>query len=466
MANNTTRTMSYANNATITTGLSACSEVVNITQTVQDLYNLYQNNSSNLVLSVFYNISIINFNCTTAFDKYFEQIIIFTRPVSIHIQVALVSIYFDYITGNRFSINSLNGFFIKHERPIYLSSISLNYSNNIESIYLLLIRNIEAIRCKFHLINFFLCVGAKSDSCSSGETAQDPLCLQNGSTPVCISLFTNPWIFNCSGIPMTSTISSLSTMNNNGLTSILNSWQIGLICSLSGFLLLICFLLVGYLCRRRSRSKHFSLTPVNFFDDMISLQKNGIPLCQAFQRAATIVQPKQRSTMMMAWIHDGIDKNTRINAKNYINVTSPGPYNQGTFIDHVKIHDSVFSSNISKNSFKPIYAPNNHIHPLASKLPSIAIISRPASGTSKYQLKSIIEDDKLDPSDNISLHQSNSNNPKKLSTSISEQFGNVLSLDESLHDEDAWMSILDVANAELDVLNRLENEQNRIKTIV
>ncbi|CAF3465814.1 unnamed protein product [Rotaria sp. Silwood1] len=89
MANNTTRTMSYANNATITTGLSACSEVVNITQTVQDLYNLYQNNSSNLVLSVFYNISIINFNCTTAFDKYFEQIIIFTRPVSIHIQVAL-----------------------------------------------------------------------------------------------------------------------------------------------------------------------------------------------------------------------------------------------------------------------------------------------------------------------------------------------------------------------------------------
>ncbi|CAF3452893.1 unnamed protein product [Rotaria sp. Silwood1] len=397
MANNTTRTMSYANNATITTGLSACSEVVNITQTVQDLYNLYQNNSSNLVLSVFYNISIINFNCTTAFDKYFEQIIIFTRPVSIHIQVAL---------------------------------------------------------------------GAKSDSCSSGETAQDPLCLQNGSTPVCISLFTNPWIFNCSGIPMTSTISSLSTMNNNGLTSILNSWQIGLICSLSGFLLLICFLLVGYLCRRRSRSKHFSLTPVNFFDDMISLQKNGIPLCQAFQRAATIVQPKQRSTMMMAWIHDGIDKNTRINAKNYINVTSPGPYNQGTFIDHVKIHDSVFSSNISKNSFKPIYAPNNHIHPLASKLPSIAIISRPASGTSKYQLKSIIEDDKLDPSDNISLHQSNSNNPKKLSTSISEQFGNALSLDESLHDEDAWMSILDVANAELDVLNRLENEQNRIKTIV
>ncbi|CAF4586257.1 unnamed protein product [Rotaria sp. Silwood1] len=435
MANNTTRTMSYANNATITTGLSACSEVVNITQTVQDLYNLYQNNSSNLVLSVFYNISIINFNCTTAFDKYFEQIIIFTRPVSIHIQVALVSIYFDYITGNRFSINSLNGFFIKHERPIYLSSISLNYS-------------------------------AKSDSCSSGETAQDPLCLQNGSTPVCISLFTNPWIFNCSGIPMTSTISSLSTMNNNGLTSILNSWQIGLICSLSGFLLLICFLLVGYLCRRRSRSKHFSLTPVNFFDDMISLQKNGIPLCQAFQRAATIVQPKQRSTMMMAWIHDGIDKNTRINAKNYINVTSPGPYNQGTFIDHVKIHDSVFSSNISKNSFKPIYVPNNHIHSLASKLPSIAIISRPASGTSKYQLKSIIEDDKLDPSDNISLHQSNSNNPKKLSTSISEQFGNALSLDESLHDEDAWMSILDVANAELDVLNRLENEQNRIKTIV
>ncbi|CAF2515904.1 unnamed protein product [Rotaria sp. Silwood2] len=273
---------------------------------------------------------------------------------------------------------------------------------------------------------------------------------------------------------MTSTIFSLSTTNNHRLfstsnSSILNSWQIGLICSLSGFILLICFLLVGYICRRRSRSKHFTLTPVNFFDDMKSLQKNGIPLGEAFQRAATIVQPKQRNNMTIAWIHDDSDKNTTINKKNYINVKSTRPYYQGTFIDHTKIHDSVFPSNISKNLLKPIYVSNNHIHPLASRIHSIAVIARPVSGTSKSQLKSIIgqlEEDKLDPSDSISLRQLNSINAKRLSTSMSGQYANTLSLDESLHDEDAWMSILDVANAELDILNRLENEQNRIKTIV
>ncbi|CAF2449998.1 unnamed protein product [Rotaria sp. Silwood2] len=376
--------MPYANNATITTELSSCSQIVNVTQTVQDLYNLYQNKSSSLVSSVFYNISITNFNCTTQLDKYFEQVIIFTQSISIRIQVALVSIYFDYITGNGFSIN---GFFIERERPIYLSSISLNYSK----------------------------------------------------------LFSTP------------------------NSSVLNSWQIGLICSLSGFILLICFLLVGYICRRRSRSKHFTLTPVNFFDDMKSLQKNGIPLGEAFQRAATIVQPKQRNNMTIAWIHDDSDKNTTINKKNYINVKSTRPYYQGTFIDHAKIHDSVFPSNISKNLLKPIYVSNNHIHPLASKIHSIAVIARPVSGTSKSQLKSIIgqlEEDKLDPSDSISLRQLNSINAKRLSTSMSGQYANTLSLDESLHDEDAWMSILDVANAELDILNRLENEQNRIKTIV
>ncbi|CAF2924056.1 unnamed protein product [Rotaria sp. Silwood2] len=388
----------------VTTELSSCSQIVNVTQTVQDLYNLYQNKSSSLVSSVFYNISITNFNCTTQLGKYFEQVIIFTQSISIRIQVALVSIYFDYITGNGFSIN---GFFIERERPIYLSSISLNYSK----------------------------------------------------------LFSTP------------------------NSSVLNSWQIGLICSLSSFILLICFLLVGYICRRRSRSKHFTLTPVNFFDDMKSLQKKGIPLGEAFQRAATIVQPKQRNNMTIAWIHDDSDKNTTINKKNYINVKSTRPYYQGTFIDHAKIHDSVFPSNISKNLLKPIYVSNNHIHPLASRIHSIAVIARPVSGTSKSQLKSIIgkyenfqyinniffflnifkgqlEEDKLDPSDSISLRQLNSINAKRLSTSMSGQYANTLSLDESLHDEDAWMSILDVANAELDILNRLENEQNRIKTIV
>ncbi|CAF4813591.1 unnamed protein product, partial [Rotaria magnacalcarata] len=49
---------------------------------------------------------------------------------------------------------------------------------------------------------------------------------------------------------------------------------------------------------------------------------------------------------------------------------------------------------------------------------------------------------------------------------LSERLATTLSIDESLHDEDAWMSILDVVNAEIDLLNRLENEQNQIKTRV
>ncbi len=57
--------------------------------------------------------------------------------------------------------------------------------------------------------------------------------------------------------------------------------------------------------------------------------------------------------------------------------------------------------------------------------------------------------DKLNESDNISIDQSNSSSPNKPSTPISRQFENLSFVDENLNDEDAWMSILDVANIEV-----------------
>ena len=95
-----------------------------------------------------------------------------------------------------------------------------------------------------------------------------------------------------------------------------------------------------------------------------------------------------------------------------------------------------------------------------------------------------LSEQSLNDSDSISLDRSTSPNSKKPSTPVSRQWINGSFVDESLHDEDAWMPILAVANAEvkffelknkkkektfvlqLDVLNRLENEQNRLKTAV
>ncbi|CAF3760399.1 unnamed protein product [Rotaria magnacalcarata] len=403
----------------VTTGLSACKSPLNTTQTVEDLYNLYRNSSSSLVSSVFYNISIVDFNCTASFSKYFQQVIIFTQSVSIHIQAALISVYFDYINGNRYLINGLNGFFVDRESPIYFSSASLN--------------NVVA-----------------SDACSSGDLAQDPLCLHYSSTPYCINLLSNPWIFNCSKSPNTSTTSVLSTTNSELLSytnsSILNSWQISLICVLSVLFLLIFILVSGYLYRRRSRSKKFALTIENIFDEIKSMkQRSGIPEGQAFQRPSTIVQPTQRNNRTTTWIHDDINNNGSTYTENYMHLTPSEPYNQGIVIDHTRIHDSDFPSNILTNSLVPTYVPNDRIAALSSRVHSATAFSRPISKISTNQLKSKIEEDKLD---------------------LSERLATTLSIDESLHDEDAWMSILDVVNAEIDLLNRLENEQNQIKTRV
>jgi hypothetical protein len=67
-----------------------------------------------------------------------------------------------------------------------------------------------------------------------------------------------------------------------------------------------------------------------------------------------------------------------------------------------------------------------------------------------FNIKGVLEEDTLDDSDIISLDRSNLTSPKKPSTPVSR--ANISSFDESLHDEDAWMSILAVANAEVKIL--------------
>jgi hypothetical protein len=92
-------------------------------------------------------------------------------------------------------------------------------------------------------------IDAQSDACSSAYVAHDPLCPQNGPTPICTTLSSNPWIFNCrfevysthyfnffvsSGNVTTSTVSSFSTTNNNQqwisttASPIFSPWLIGL----------------------------------------------------------------------------------------------------------------------------------------------------------------------------------------------------------------------------------------------
>lgn len=76
-------------------------------------------------------------------------------------------------------------------------------------------------------------------------------------------------------------------------------------------------------------------------------------------------------------------------------------------------------------------------------------LSRPPSIEFLFSSLDGLAEDTLDESDSISLDRSNSTTPKKPSTPQSRQFLNMSSLDESLHDDDAWMSILAVANAEV-----------------
>jgi len=57
--------------------------------------------------------------------------------------------------------------------------------------------NPDPFNAIFDFNKFASYIATKSDACSSGEAAQDPLCPLNSTTPRCIEPFTNPWIFNC-----------------------------------------------------------------------------------------------------------------------------------------------------------------------------------------------------------------------------------------------------------------------------
>ncbi|CAF0749890.1 unnamed protein product [Adineta steineri] len=422
MDNNTVHIMAYANNATITTRLLKCDQTLNLTKIIQNLYNLYENINSN----IFHNISIIHFDCNTISNKYFEQIITFTKSISIRIQIAFASAYFDYIATNQYL---LNGFYIEQKVPFNLSSITLNYT-------------------------------AKSDACSSGERAQDPLCSLNNSISQCINFFSNPWIFNCSIYSTQSMNSSTLIMHNNTListliASVLNSWKFGLICALSilFFLILLCLPIV-YFYRRYSRTKHIALSCEYLFDGKRAMEISEIPGSHLFQRSDRTVEPRQSNNTTISWIHDG---NTK---ENYINFKLSKPYRQETCFDHTTVHDLFF---LGKSDMH-----NDHTNVLIDET-----IPRSICKTSMNQLKlSTVFTQKhelnehiFDKTDRITLDQSNSMNQKELNESEMTQYINMSFTDEILQDEDAWMSILAVANAELDLLNRLENEQNLTITI-
>ncbi len=53
---------------------------------------------------------------------------------------------------------------------------------------------------------------------------------------------------------------------------------------------------------------------------------SGIPQGQAFQRVATILQPKRSNHTATSWIHDGTAKNRISHDENYINLKPAEPY--------------------------------------------------------------------------------------------------------------------------------------------
>ncbi|CAF4316267.1 unnamed protein product, partial [Adineta steineri] len=155
-----------------------------------------------------------------------------------------------------------------------------------------------------------------------------------------------------------------------------------------------------------------------------------IPQGRAFQKASTIVQPKHRNNTGISWIHKDFTINTA-----HIN-------ENGTIIDRKNIYDL----NLLQNSKSP-----NDIS--TRKIVPTIIISGSVSEKSLNQLKSTTED-------STSMDQSILNNSRTQLTKSQEN--DVPLTDENLSDEDAWMSILDVVNAELAILN----EQERIQILM
>ena len=72
-------------------------------------------------------------------------------------------------------------------------------------------------------------------------------------------------------------------------------------------------------CRKGKKTILFAL-PFIFLLDFNS----GVPQGQAFQRAATIIQPKQTNIPTTPWIQN--TNTSKINTKNYVDRKQPGPY--------------------------------------------------------------------------------------------------------------------------------------------
>ena len=141
-------------------------------------------------------------------------------------------------------------------------------------------------------------------------------------------------------------------------------------------------------------------------------------------------------------------------------------FSQGRFIDHTKVYHPNFPSNTSRNSIALGYVPTNGSNKRLFKTIPTIIVSRTMSRESMNQVESIIgifwkiffthnrcfhcidglPEDKLDESDTFSFDQSVLNDSR---TPLTEQLTNLSCADENLNDEDAWMSILDVVNAEV-----------------
>ncbi|CAF0853612.1 unnamed protein product [Adineta steineri] len=395
-----TNVLPDANNITVTNRLSSCdNSTLNLTRTLYDLYSLYRNN---LTSDVFFNISIINFNCTNETENYFKHIITFTHAVSIRIQILFASIYSDYLNANNYQ---LNGFKINQSTYFNLTSITTN--NN-----------------------------AISDACSSADAANDPLCQTNSTNPIC-TILSNRWNFICSPTRMNNT-----QLQTPPIVSGLNAWQLGLVCALSVFFVLLLIIFFGYFYRRYTHSKQIALSRVNLYDDEILKQKTEIPQGRAFQKASTIVQPKHRNNTGISWIHKDFTINAAHINENGMNTKSLELHNQGTIIDR----KNIFDLNLLQNSKSP-----NDIS--TRKIVPTIIISGSVSEKSLNQLKSTTED-------NTSMDQSILNNSRTQLTK--SQMNDVPLTDENLSDEDAWMSILDVVNAELAILN----EQERIQILM
>ncbi|CAF1442358.1 unnamed protein product [Adineta ricciae] len=263
---------------------------------------------------------------------------------------------------------------------------------------------------------------ALSDACSAADIACNSLCSNNLTHPVC-TISSNRWNYMC----------STAEASNTPVMSGLSTWQLGLICSLSILFVMVLLILSIYFYRRYRRSKQIALSRLNLYDSLNFSQKTGVPQSEEFKRAAMIVQPMPNASTNTSCIHKDSMTNVISINENSSKTKPSALHNQ-----HQRNNLSVKltqTANVSKN--------------ISTNIPTI-VICRSASDKSLNQSKSI-----TDESD--SLNQSNLNDS---TAPLTKTVINIPLSDENLSDEDAWMSILDVVNAELAILN--EQDQIRV----